>query len=74
MDTGGRATQEQLPRKQERAGSPFFWILFFGEAQNYRILILHSEAARRVKAMDGFHERKVSRQQAKQKLTKKIKI
>lgn len=35
-----------------------FWLLFFGEALNYRIVILHSEAARRVKAMDGFHEKK----------------
>jgi len=39
-------------------GSPFFWLLFFGEAQNYRVVILHSEAAQRVKAMDGFHEKK----------------
>jgi hypothetical protein len=33
MDAEGRATQEQLPRKQERDGSPFFWSLFFGEAK-----------------------------------------
>ena len=65
MDAGGRATQEQLPRKQVRDGSPFFWLLFFGEAQNYRTVILHSEAAQRVKTMDGLYEKKVTHHEAK---------